>query len=192
MNLFSKTLLFLVLFIFAFSPLGFGFYAGLSGNTCYASSFNIEQSSGNKGGTNKRHIDISSQHSGAYFSESSVMVGFVEITESFGMNNVGGSGKSGSTFSDDWYSGFGANDMPGSNSVDSPFFEAGQDLNPLPDNNPPIAAESSEAVSSAAVSSQSAEGSGESSPGSESKDPIISAYLAMISALRDYNWLELY
>lgn len=192
MKLLDKTFSYLVVFFFACSLLGFGVYTGLTVNSCYASSFSIDQSSGNQGGTNKRHIDISSQHSGAYFSESSVMVGFVEIKESFGMNNTGNSGKGGSTFSDDWYSGFGANDMPGSNSADSPFFEAGQDLPPPTDNSSSSAAESSDAVSSAAVSSQTAGGDDESSQGRESKDPIISAYLAMISALRDYNWLEIY
>ena len=60
-----------------------------------AGGVSLDQSAGTTGGSVSRHIDVSSAWSGAYLHEDMKVVGRVEITESFRMDNMrSGSGQS--------------------------------------------------------------------------------------------------
>lgn len=182
----------LILFLLAFSPADFIFPGGLSGKPCHANSFAMEQSGGSTGGTNKRYIDISSSHSGAYFSERSVVVGFVEISESFSMNNVGNGSTTGSNFDGKWHSGFGANDLPGSDSPYSPFYNPENEfINDLPSE----FAAAAETVTNDLLPTGDAvlgEIAGQADEVEEEEDPAIKYDLALLSFYINFDWFEIY
>ncbi len=182
----------LVLSLLTFGPAGFISLTGSSGKLCHANSFDIEQSSGSTGGTNKRYIDISSSHSGAYFSERSVVVGFVEISESFSMNNVGNGSTTGSNFDGKWHSGFGANDLPGSDSPHSPFYNPkNQSMADVPAE---IAATSETSSDDLLPSADAVLGevAGQVDEVEEEKDLAISYDLDRVSAYINFDWFEIY
>ncbi len=71
----------------------------VKGDQYVGESFEMDQKAGTSGGTTKRHIDISSPHSGAYLHEDMKVEGEAEIKESFSMENI----KPGSKVDTDWH-----------------------------------------------------------------------------------------